>query len=50
MGLARGDLITVGSPEGVAIGRPDPMAFYLQSGDVVSAEVLQIGALETYIA
>ena len=50
MGLARGDLITVGSPEGVAIGRPDPMAFYLQSGDVVSAEVTQIGALETYIA
>ena len=50
MGLARGDLITVGSPEGVAIGRPDPMAFYLQSGDVVCAEVSQIGVLETYIA
>ncbi len=50
MGLARGDLITVGSPEGVAIGRPDPMAFYLQSGDVVRAEVSQIGVLETYIA
>lgn len=50
MGLARGDLITVGSPEGVAIGRPDPMPFYLQSGDVVSAEVAQIGALVTYIA
>lgn len=50
MGLARGDLITVGSPEGVAIGRPDPMAFYLQSGDVVSAEVTQIGVLETFIA
>ena len=50
MGLARGDLITVGSPEGVAIGRPDPMAFYLQSGDIVRAEVTQIGVLETYIA
>lgn len=50
MGLARGDLITVGSPEGVAIGRPDPMPFYLKSGDVVSAEVTQIGALVTYIA
>ena len=50
MGLARGDLITVGSPEGVAIGRPDPMAYYLQSGDVVRAEVSQIGVLETYIA
>ena len=50
MGLARGDLITVGSPEGVAIGRPDPLPFYLKSGDVISAEVTQIGALETYIA
>ena len=50
LGLARGDLITVGSPEGVAIGRPDPMAFYLQSGDVVRAEVSQIGVLETFIA
>jgi 2-keto-4-pentenoate hydratase/2-oxohepta-3-ene-1,7-dioic acid hydratase in catechol pathway len=50
LGLDRGDLLTVGSPEGVAIGRPDPMAFYLQSGDVVRAEVAQIGVLETYIA
>ncbi|MDB5940608.1 MAG: hypothetical protein JWQ13_174 [Ramlibacter sp.] len=50
MGLDRGDLITVGSPEGVAIGRPDPMAFYLRSGDVVRAEVRQVGVLETRIA
>ena len=50
LGLDRGDLITVGSPEGVAIGRPDPMQFYLQSGDVVRAEVTQIGVLETFIA
>ena len=50
MGLARGDLITTGSPEGVAIGRPDPMAFYLQPGDRVEAEVAQIGILETLIA
>lgn len=50
MGLARGDLVTVGSPEGVAIGRPEPMAFYLQPGDVVRAEVTQVGVLETTIA
>lgn len=50
LGLARGDLFTTGSPEGVAIGRPDPMAFYLQPGDVVRAEVTQIGVLETRIS
>jgi 2-keto-4-pentenoate hydratase/2-oxohepta-3-ene-1,7-dioic acid hydratase in catechol pathway len=49
MGLDRGDLITTGSPEGVAIGRPDPMPFYLQPGDVVEATVEQIGTLQTRI-
>jgi pre-mRNA-processing factor 8 len=50
MGLARGDLVTVGSPEGVAIGRENPMDYYLQPGDVVRAEVVQVGVLETTIA
>jgi 5-carboxymethyl-2-hydroxymuconate isomerase len=50
MGLDRGDLITTGSPEGVAIGRPDPLPFYLQPGDVVHATVRQVGTLETTIA
>jgi 2-keto-4-pentenoate hydratase/2-oxohepta-3-ene-1,7-dioic acid hydratase in catechol pathway len=49
MGLDKGDLITTGSPEGVAIGRPDPMPFYLQPGDVVRATVKQVGTLETTI-
>lgn len=49
LGLARGDLITTGSPEGVAIGRPDPLPFYLRPGDVVRAEVTQVGVLETVI-
>lgn len=50
MGLDRGDLITTGSPEGVAISRqPDPMPFYLRPGDVVRATVDQIGTLETRI-
>lgn len=51
MGLARGDLITTGSPEGVAISRkPDPQPFFLQPGDVVRATVDRIGTLETTIA
>jgi 2-keto-4-pentenoate hydratase/2-oxohepta-3-ene-1,7-dioic acid hydratase in catechol pathway len=51
MGLDRGDLITTGSPEGVAISRkPDPGPFYLKPGDVVRATVRQIGTLETRIA
>lgn len=50
LGLDRGDLITVGSPEGVAIGRPEPDKFYLRPGDVVRAEVVQVGVLETRIA
>jgi 2-keto-4-pentenoate hydratase/2-oxohepta-3-ene-1,7-dioic acid hydratase in catechol pathway len=49
MGLDRGDLLTTGSPEGVAIGRPDPAPFYLKPGDVVRASVEQIGTLETRI-
>lgn len=50
MGLGRGDLLTTGSPEGVAIAQPDPLPFYLQPGDVVHAEVPQIGVLETFIS
>jgi len=49
LGLDCGDLITSSSPDGVAIARPDPMAFYLQPGDVVRAESPQIGTLETRI-
>lgn len=50
MGLDQGDLITTGSPEGVAISRPDPMPFYLQPGDHVEATIAQIGTLYTHIA
>jgi 5-carboxymethyl-2-hydroxymuconate isomerase len=49
MGLDRGDLITTGSPEGVAIGRPDPETYYLKPGDLVEAIVRQVGVLETRI-
>ena len=51
VGLAAGDVIASGTPEGVAMHRkPDPFAFYLKAGDVVHASVEQIGVLETRIA
>lgn len=49
MGLDRGDLITTGSPDGVAIGQPNPEPFYLKPGDLVEAIVKQVGVLETRI-
>lgn len=49
MGLARGDVIAGGTPEGVAIGKPEPKDFFLKRGDVVEAEISQIGILETRI-
>jgi 2-keto-4-pentenoate hydratase/2-oxohepta-3-ene-1,7-dioic acid hydratase in catechol pathway len=50
-GLAAGDMIASGTPEGVAMHRkPDPFEFYLKPGDVVHASVDRIGVLETRIA
>ncbi|RYX90050.1 MAG: fumarylacetoacetate hydrolase family protein [Comamonadaceae bacterium] len=50
MGLARGDIVTSGTPEGIAFAkRPDATSFYLKPGDSVEAEVRQIGTLETRI-
>jgi acylpyruvate hydrolase len=50
MGLEPGDLISTGSPAGVALGRkpPDPSA-YLKKGDVVEAEIESIGILRNRI-
>ncbi|MFO1415300.1 MAG: fumarylacetoacetate hydrolase family protein [Burkholderiales bacterium] len=51
VGLAPGDMIASGTPEGVALHRkPDPFEFYLKPGDVVQAGVDAIGVLETRIA
>lgn len=51
MGLAPGDLVTSGTPEGVAMHhKPDPFAWYLKPGDVVDASVSGIGTLRTRIA
>ena len=50
MGLDPGDAIASGTPEGVAHShKPDPQEWFLKPGDVVEAEVRQIGVLETRI-
>jgi len=49
-GLVPGDLISTGTPEGVALHhKPDPMDWYLKPGDIVQAGVDGIGVLETTI-
>jgi len=49
-GLLPGDLISTGTPEGVALHhKPDPQAWYLKPGDHVEAGVDGIGVLETFI-
>jgi len=50
VGLQAGDIISSGTPEGVALHRkPDPSQFFLKPGDVVHAGIDQIGVLETRI-
>lgn len=50
LGLVPGDLISTGTPEGVALHhKPDPGEWYLQPGDRVEAGVDGIGVLETFI-
>ena len=49
-GLVPGDLISTGTPEGVALHhKPDPSEWYLKPGDRVEAGVDGIGVLETFI-
>lgn len=49
-GLVPGDLISTGTPEGVALHhKPDPQQWYLKPGDRVEAGVEGIGVLETFI-
>ena len=50
MGLNPGDVLTTGTPRGVAAGRkPDQPPWWLQPGDVVEAEVEKIGRLRNRI-
>jgi acylpyruvate hydrolase len=46
MGLNPGDVLTTGTPRGVAAGRkPDQVPWWLKPGDVIEAEVEKIGCL-----
>jgi acylpyruvate hydrolase len=50
MGLNPGDVLTTGTPRGVAAGRkPDQAPWWLKPGDVVEAEVENIGLLKNRI-
>ncbi len=50
MGLNPGDVLTTGTPRGVAAGRkPDQTPWWLKPGDVVEAEVENIGRLRNRI-
>ncbi len=50
VGLVPGDMISTGTPEGVALHhKPDPREWYLKPGDYVEAGVDGIGVLETFI-
>jgi acylpyruvate hydrolase len=50
MGLNPGDVLTTGTPRGVAAGRkPDQAPWWLQPGDVIEAEVEKVGCLRNQI-
>lgn len=50
MGLNPGDVLTTGTPRGVAAGRkPDQVPWWLKPGDVVEAEVERVGRLKNRI-
>ncbi|MDH3442792.1 MAG: fumarylacetoacetate hydrolase family protein [Deltaproteobacteria bacterium] len=50
MGLNAGDVLTTGTPRGVAAGRkPDQAPWWIKPGDVVEAEVEAIGCLRNRI-
>jgi 2-keto-4-pentenoate hydratase/2-oxohepta-3-ene-1,7-dioic acid hydratase in catechol pathway len=47
--LEPGDLITTGTPAGVALARPEPERYYLQPGDTVAARIEHIGTLNNIV-
>jgi len=50
MGLNPGDVLTTGTPRGVAAGRkPDQPPWWLKPGDLVEAEVEKVGRLHNRI-
>lgn len=49
MTLEPGDLITTGTPEGVAMGHKEGPSWFLEDGDVVECEVEGIGAIRNRV-
>lgn len=50
MGLKPGDVLTTGTPRGVAAGRkPDQTPWWLKPGDVIEAEVENVGLLRNRV-
>jgi len=49
IGLQPGDIISTGTPSGVALAMPDPEKYYLKPGDVVEAEISGIGRLRNRV-
>ena len=45
IGLQPGDIISTGTPSGVALAMPEPEKYYLKPGDVIEAEIDGIGRL-----
>jgi len=45
IGLQPGDIISTGTPSGVALAMPEPEKYYLKHGDVIEAEIAGIGLL-----
>lgn len=50
IGLEPGDIITSGTPSGVALGREPDTSWYLRPGDVMEATVGRLGTLRNPIA
>jgi 2-keto-4-pentenoate hydratase/2-oxohepta-3-ene-1,7-dioic acid hydratase in catechol pathway len=48
-GYSAGDILTTGTISGVAAVQPNPFDFYLRPGDVVEAEIEQIGVLSNRV-
>ena len=49
LGLQPGDIISTGTPSGVALAMPEPSRYYLKPGDVVRATIERIGTLENTV-
>ena len=49
LGLAPGDMISTGTPSGVALAMPEPEKYYLKPGDVVEATIERIGTLRNIV-